>query len=1528
MHFVIFKRLFQLSDLSNLVIFIMSKKLTYLFLGMIAALLLALPVNAQMSQGMSRAEIKAQLLQKKQAPGLLKKEFKQNADFKKQNPRLFQHMRKQPTVKNLMKMKSAPRLSLPAKFNARIDANRFVLKNSNTKAIASIAYYPEMGDYDYPFVASFNIGSPANYTPLAEFYYEFNGGAAIQDEVYYGVNYDFSYASLGLLFIDLYRFNAETWEYLGSQDISDDFSFVADATAVANDGTVYGSFWAADASGNELGIVDYSVPSRSTIGQLVNTYAAMGITKDGQLYGIATDGNLYKIDKSTAQETLVGPTGVTIANSQGQYYYQTGEIDQTDDTFYWLGVDINTGSMALYTVDLNTGAATKLEELGDYSIMSMFFEMPAANDGAPAKVTDITTLFENGSTTGTINFTAPTETYAGGELSGALTYTILCGEQTLATGNTSAGEKVTAEVTLPEGMQTIVVITSNDQGDSPKSKATFWVGFDTPTAPANVSFVMDGNTANVSWTAPAMGIHQGFLGDLTYDVYRVVGKDTTLVAENISETTFSETLPLGELAVYSYGVTAKNGTFNSATAFSDGQALGSALSVPYYADFTNENTFNLFTTIDANNDGNTWQWNSTYYACYKYNSSNPGDDWLISPPIQLQAGKQYNVIAEIAANGTTFPERFEVKMGSQATIEGLTTTVIPSTDINNTEFNEFEGSTTVAEDGNYYFAVHAISDADQWYLKIKSLAIEVGPEPTAPAAPTDVVVTPNQEGLNEATITFTAPTKNIAGDDLTANLTKVDIYRDNVLIGTVEDIAPGATASYTDNDENLTPGAHTYMLIPYNESGIGMKSEKVSAFIGMDIPSVEEMFATDKIGTVALEWTPAVGENGGIVIPEKVSYLVWDIIEKDGYLNYGDQLDSLVAQTSYEVTFDTNVGEQGYKYWGVQPVNEVGKGYTTLAAMIVGQPNTLPLEEHFAGQDLQIPTWFYSRSGSDVAYGFVNIGSDGDECSLAIQASGPDTWAWFMPGKLSVAGIINPVMLFDIVGTTPLSKVYVVIGTPDGNEQKVTADIIPGDDFQTVKVDLKEFANQVYIMPYIYMEFEEAGVIAFDNVLFLDLMEYNLAAANIDAPAAITAGNDANILVTVKNLGENAAEEYHLKVSVDEDVIFDEDVNEPLASMQSKDFPMTYNTSIFTEAGDKNIKAEVTYELDLDLDDNETAAVISVIAPNAAGVENLVAEESHVTWSAPEVLTENKTEGFDDTSVFQTFQLGGVTAEVHDGQFGDWKVYDGDGKDVYGWESATVDYDNAGEPAAWMPFDPVKAGMGADYYTPFSGTQFMMAQCAVASYTETPASDDWLISPELSGVAQTISFYGMQASTIDQGSSSFYGFESFDIMVSYTDNNIESFQKIDEGKISSDNWEKFSFDLPEGAKYFAIRHKSVDVFALFIDDVAYITGGAEIASYNVYVDEVLYKNVTDTSIDLDIPVGDHKVSVTIVYANGVESAPVSVNTTITAIETILAKGKPVDIYTLDGVLVRSQATSAEGLKAGIYVVDGVKAMVK
>ncbi len=1508
----------------------MGKKLTSLLLGAIVTLVFALPAQAQRLQGLTRADMKAMMLQQKQAPGFDKQQSKKIADLKKQNPRIFQRKSVKPSFTNMMQ--TAIPTIMPRMNNVRSDANRFILKATGTSAIANFAYYPGMGDYDPTIIGRFSIGSPTEYSPLTNASYSFNAGATIQDGVYYGVNFDSSwYSFFGIIFVDLYKYDMETWEYLGSESLSgegDDFSFVADETATAADGTTYGVFWTADASGSELCVVDYATLSRTAIGAIENSYVALGITKDGQLYGVATDANLYKIDKTTAQETLVGPTGVAVADANGSYYYQCGEIDQTDDTFYWLAVDVNTGITTLYSVDLNTGATTAINEVGEYNILGLCIEGPAANDGAPAKITDLTTTFVNGGTTGTVNFTAPTETYAGGELTGELTYTILNGEETLATGTTTPGAAVSLEVTLPEGMQTITAIVSNAEGDSPKAKTTFWVGFDIPQPPTQVTFTLDGNVANVSWTAPAAGIHEGFLGDITYDVYRFQGSDSTLVAEGISETSFSETLEVGELAIYSYGIVAKNDTIKSEMSYSEGQALGNALTVPYFADFTSQTTFNLFTVLDSNQDLNTWAWSSSYYAYYHYDGNNTGDDWLITPPIQLQAGKVYDVTAEIASNGTTFPERFEIMMGSQATPSELTTTIVGPTDVSITEFLPYEGKATVAEDGTYYFAIHAISDPDMWYLKVKSLSIEMGPEPTAPAALTDVAVTPNQEGLNEATITFTAPTKNIAGDDLTENLTKVEIYRDNALIGTVEDIAPGAQASYLDNAEDLTAGAHTYQLYPYNASGVGLKSEKISTFLGFDIPAIDEIATIDNFQSVTLSWDPAVGANGGIVDPAKTSYLVWDLVVTSSGLGYGEQLDSISAQTTCDVTYDTTVGEQGYKYWGVQPVNETGEGQTTVAAVIVGQPNVLPLEEHFPG-NFQLPTWFYGRSNSsDVELGIMEASTDGDGNSLGIQAKAAGSWAWIMPGKTSVAGIVNPVMLFDVAGSTSLSKVYVVIATPDGTEKKITADIIPGEEFQTVKVDLKEFADQVYILPYIYAEFEEAGVVAIDNVNFVDFMEYNLAAAGITAPAAISAGTEANIVVTVKNWGENAAEGYGLKVSVADEVILEETVSEPLASLETKAFEVKYPTTIFTEAGDKTIKAEVVYDLDLDLDNNVTDAVITVNASPAAGVENLTAEESHVTWSAPSVLTENKVENFENTENFPTFELGGITADIHEGQFGDWKLYDGDGADVYGWESATVSYANAGEPAAWMPFAPIQAGMGQDNYPPFSGSQIMMAQCAVPSGSTIVASDDWIISPELPGIAQTISFYGLQASSVDPSAASFYGYESFEIWVSSTDNNIESFQKIADGQITSDSWEKFSFDLPEGAKYFAIRHTSSDVFALFIDDVAYVTGGGEIAGYNVYVDEVLYKYVTDTSIDLDLPEGDHKVSVTVVYTNGTESAPVSISTTITAIESILATGKPVDIYTVDGILVRSQATSAAGLKAGVYVVNGKKAVVR
>ena len=111
--------------------------------------------------------------------------------------------------------------------------------------------------------------------------------------------------------------------------------------------------------------------------------------------------------------------------------------------------------------------------------------------------------------------------------------------------------------------------------------------------------------------------------------------------------------------------------------------------------------------------------------------------------------------------------------------------------MNTGEFDDYEGVFAPEEDGLYYFAIHAISDPDMLNLQVKTLAIELAPELTAPAAVADLTATAGAEGALEATLAFTAPAKDIKGDALTGNV-DVKIYRDNELVNTLEGIAAGA----------------------------------------------------------------------------------------------------------------------------------------------------------------------------------------------------------------------------------------------------------------------------------------------------------------------------------------------------------------------------------------------------------------------------------------------------------------------------------------------------------------------------------------------------------------------------------------------------------------------------------------------------------------------------------------------------------------------------------------------------------------
>lgn len=119
--------------------------------------------------------------------------------------------------------------------------------------------------------------------------------------------------------------------------------------------------WVSDAA-STLGTVDVSTGSVSVIGNMGVTMTDLAFDPSGNLYGISFT-NLYQINSTTAQTTLVGSLGLAGANAL---------VFGTDGTLY-AAADNTTN---LYSVNTVTGVATSLGTTGFSSAGDLAF-----NDG-------------------------------------------------------------------------------------------------------------------------------------------------------------------------------------------------------------------------------------------------------------------------------------------------------------------------------------------------------------------------------------------------------------------------------------------------------------------------------------------------------------------------------------------------------------------------------------------------------------------------------------------------------------------------------------------------------------------------------------------------------------------------------------------------------------------------------------------------------------------------------------------------------------------------------------------------------------------------------------------------------------------------------------------------------------------------------------------------------------------------------------------------------------------------------------------
>lgn len=954
-----------------------------------------------------------------------------------------------------------------------------------------------------------------------------------------------------------------------------------------------------------------------------------------------------------------------------------------------------------------------------------------------------------------------------------------------------------------------------------------------------------------------------------------------------------------------YGVTAAN-SHGTGETVSQQVSLSAVFDIPFVADFTEDGTYDLFTAINANDDAAYWSDNALY-AAYEYSSENDADDYLVTPGLRMVAGQRYVISVDAEAAGD-YAERFEVVVGQEASAEGLTTVVISPTEIIGSDGRvTYEGIFTCPADGIYFAAVHCISDADMYALWIHRFAVENGPALTAPAAPT-LMVMAGAQGAKKADIVISAPSMTINGDELT-NITKLEVVRNGDVIATFEGVTPGSDIEYTDEAISMS-GLYSYQAIPYNEQGIGEKSQQRKVYVGIDVPAeVVNLKAKDLGTSVQLSWD-AVGEtgkNGGYVNPAEVVYKVFACDWNSTYLMDEEPVATVTGQTTCTLDFDPSQGEQGYQAWMVVASNEAGQSSmygARLAMLTTGEPYTLPFMEGFADGRFH---YYCDYVGVPLV---TTQSSDDDGTALALASQQDNALVAFTTGKISLKGAAHPALKVDVAGFG--ADNFTIVAAKNGDTDNAvtlsTGETLSNTGYKTVTVDLSSVSDADYILLGFMARIPTATVfddwtgeivtqgdaVLIDNIRVYDKYDDNLSIA-LAAPETLQAGMNGNVIASINNWGDNAATGFTVTIKRGDEVLMQQTVSQQLPSFASTTLVADVPTTVFTEAGDMTLTATVEYAADQKATDNQTEAVITITAPVAPAPMSLTAEDKadngvDLSWTAP---TEN-------IAFTESFENG-----------------------MGGWTN--IDLDGDGNQWMWSKYGETNPSMQTN-----SGLGSVYSESFKNSANKALTPDNWLVSPKMV-LDGTLSFYAM-------GQDPDWCAEHFAVYVSTGDPaDPASFTQVLDEQVATASMSEYTVDLSSYAGqmgYVAIRHFNVtDQYVLVVDDVTYTMGGQP-KSYNVYYEQQLVATVegdvtTYTVAASEIQAGERQFAVSAVYDNGQESSPVMATVSVTtAIEQIAAAdGKPVDVYSVDGKLVRRQATDFSGLK-GIYVVNGKKVMVK
>lgn len=1328
------------------------------------------------------------------------------------------------------------------------------------------------------------------------------GGGTFAQGLYYSINYT-EKGSKVTFPITLYVYDTKDWS-LKQKYTSVSFSSIAsDLTFDPETRQIFGCFSNSDYSKVQtLGRLVMSEANGTSsfrsepIGELAERMVGLTANLSGQLYGIGASGKFYKIDKYTAECTLVGSTKV-----ETNAMWQSATCDYDSGKIYWFSTYNEYWDTGVFEINPEDATTKLVADFGAdkgtstcEQFTGVFLWQAPDLMALPKEVTDLTVTLTS-LNTADVSFVLPSKGEDGGDLPSQLQWCVRINGALMKSSTGAPGEKVSLPISVSTEGSAVIGVTTTIKATAGKPDATSrmtcdtaWFGYGIPLAPSDCMLEAQGQDITLSWKAPSGCAKGGFLDDknLSYKIVRFIKgseQDSVILAENLATCSISDNITSLQKHVYYYKIFAKNGQFISLPLISKEIQIGNALVLPYLNEFDRKEDIDGFVILDSNNDANTWSYSEIGQKVGYSANANVADDWLITPPVQMNKGAIYKVTFN--ANNTYPVERIEVALGTQPSAEGMTIRLIDPMEITvqnrNIPVSTFFRATS---DGIAYIGIHAISEANRGSIYIDNLSIIEIPV-TAPESVSDFKVISGEKGANEAHITFNAPTTLLSGEKIGGKLS-IRINRDGKTINTITEAVPGTEYSY--KDTYVPTGLHTYSVLVASADGVESIDKSQRIYVGMDVPGgVVNLRAVEDLkqsGRIHISWdAPEKGMNGGYIDPENLTYYI--------SIGYETSDRNLGKNTYYDDQLPVK-DKQLFQAYSVYAVNDAGSGrkaWQTCTA-IAGPAVKAPMVESFPKATMKSGPWLTKMTNGKIGEAYCYCMSDfkgvlpqdNDGGMQSFSATSLGKSARSESPKIDIRGLQKPVLNFWVrfngvgdsltVSISPEYKGFVPLLRLEGKD---------GDTgWNRYSVELSE---EYKTASFIQIGFEGKAMHTlenfadYDNVSIVEKSDYDLMAWSFSGPERITTNEYGKFDFTFRN---NTSQEVY---GVDYEVVLfknGKEVNriqgvyadaDGIASVSFKEKASVLDPEVNTYTAALSFSEDQVRSNDTS---NEVKA--TVIYPDYPTPTELkaISEKGDVrlSWTAPDLIHRANKRTLDTFEDYEAFLIS---------NFGDWTTIDRDKQRTIRItlhpDMGPIDYPHAGEPMAFQVFNVDNAGIPYASWDPYSGNQVLASFACAAEGLIKQQNDDWLISPELDGSAQTIKFFAKA------GMGAPYLPEQIELLYSLSDKDTNHFVKVGE-TINVENvkgWKEYTFDVPKGSKYFAIRNVSDKKFALLLDDISYIKAGAQpeelqLKGYNVYRDGqkrnteyVTAREFRDTDVE---PGKEYTYLVTAVYDKG-ESLP-------------------------------------------------------